>query len=214
MRQTAITTITTVAALIALWSPAVRSAPETYRVDPAKSTVTIAVGKSGALSFVAGHTHEVVGPIASGTVDVDRQHLSDARVRLVIAAAQLKVSPAHEPPDDVPKIQETMDGDQVLAVERYRDLIFESTAVSASGSGEASADLTIDGKLTIRGVAQPVRAPVHVSFAGDALTATGHFTVKQSAFGIKPVTVAGVVSVKDALDVRFSIAANTRPPAQ
>ena len=65
----------------------------------------------------------------------------------------------------------------------------------------------VEGKLTIRGVAQPVRASVHVTFADDSLTAAGLFTVKQSAFGIKPVTVGGVVAVKDALEIQFSIAA-------
>ena len=41
---------------------------------------------------------------------------------------------------------------------------------------------------------------------GDALTATGHFAVKQTEYGIKPVSVGGVVSVKDAVDVSFTIA--------
>jgi hypothetical protein len=40
------------------------------------------------------------------------------------------------------------------------------------------------------------------------LTATGRFSVTQSAFGIKPISVGGVVAVKDALDIEFSIAAD------
>jgi hypothetical protein len=35
----------------------------TYRVDPARSHASIHVGKAGAFSFIAGHTHEVSGPI-------------------------------------------------------------------------------------------------------------------------------------------------------
>jgi len=194
-------------AALLLWPSMARPANDTYRVDPKRSSVTIEVGKSGALSFVAGHSHEVAGPIASGTVEVDRQRLADARIRIVIAAADLKVAHTHESPGDVPKIQETMDGEQVLAIDRYRDLTFESTAVSASGREAAASDLIVEGKLTIRGVAQSVRVPVHVAIAGGTLTATGQLSVKQSAFGIKPVTVAGVVAVKDALEIRFSITA-------
>ena len=172
--------------------------------------MTIEVGKSGALSFVAGHTHEVEGPIGGGTVDVDRADAARDRVRLTIPAAGLKVSPKNEPPDDVPKVQERMDGADVLAIERYRELTFESTSVSASGGDASTGDLIVEGRLTIRGVTQPVRIPVHVVYAGESLTATGRFSVKQSAFGIKPVTVAGVVAVKDALAIRFSIVAVRR----
>ena len=183
----------------------VRAAADAYRIDKTKSTVTIEIGKSGALSFVAGHTHEVTGPIASGAVDVDRRAPSHAHIKLVIPAAGLKLSRRSESAEDAQKIQETMDGEGVLASDRYRELTFESTSVKASGQPADAMDLVVDGRLTIRGVTQPVSAPVHVAFNGDALTATGRFTVKQSAFGIKPVTVGGVVAVKDALDIRFSI---------
>jgi hypothetical protein len=36
-----------------------RAAARTYTVDSSRSHATIAVGKSGAFSFAAGHTHEV-----------------------------------------------------------------------------------------------------------------------------------------------------------
>ena len=37
-----------------------------HQIDAVKSRVTIVVGKAGAFSFLAGHTHEVSGPIESG----------------------------------------------------------------------------------------------------------------------------------------------------
>ena len=36
------------------------AAAHTYTIDPSRSRATIEVGKSGALSFAAGHRHEVV----------------------------------------------------------------------------------------------------------------------------------------------------------
>ncbi|HZT75949.1 MAG TPA: YceI family protein [Vicinamibacterales bacterium] len=100
-----------------------------------------------------------------------------------------------------------MDGDEVLAIERYRELTFESTSVAGKGGDGDAMDLLVDGRLVIRGVAQAVHVAVHVVFGANVLTATGRFTVKQSTFGIKPITVAGVVAVKDALEIRFSIVA-------
>jgi len=44
---------------------------------------------------------------------------------------------------------------------------------------------------------------VHIN--GDEVTGTGRFSLKQSDYGITPVSVAGVVSVKDALDITFTV---------
>src|SRR4249919_2044984 len=93
------------AAISVAWSQPIGLAAgvQTYRVDSAKSSATIHVGKAGAFSFVAGHTHEVVGPIESGSVDVDVEAPSRSHVKLVIAASELKVSAEGEPYGDAPK---------------------------------------------------------------------------------------------------------------
>ena len=55
-----------IASAVVLWSAVhVSGAAQIYRIDPANSRVTIHVGKAGVFSFVAGHSHEVGGPIAS-----------------------------------------------------------------------------------------------------------------------------------------------------
>lgn len=186
-----------------------RSAPSTiYRVDPAKSRLTIHVGKAGAFSFVAGHPHEVTGPIQSGSVDVDLDTPSESRIRLTIPASELKVSAKGEPEGDAPKVQEAMDSDKVLDVARHPRIVFESTAVTLKSRNGNVLDVIVAGRLTIRDVAQQVTAPVHVEIADRALTARGRFAIKQSAFGIKPISVGGVVAVKDALEIDFLISAD------
>jgi polyisoprenoid-binding protein YceI len=193
--------------LAVLLSTGVRGASTTYRVDPAKSHATIHVGKAGAFSFLAGHTHEVSGPIEAGSVDVDADAPAASHVRLVIAAAALKVSAAGEPQGDAPKVQEAMDGDKVLDVARYPRITYESTSVVVKNRTESQLDLNVAGRLMIRDVTEPVVVPVRVALSGTSLTATGRITIKQSAFGIKPISVGGVVAVKDTLDIDFSISA-------
>jgi polyisoprenoid-binding protein YceI len=184
-----------------------RAAAVAYRVDPARSHATIHVAKTGVLSFAAGHSHQVTGPLRSGTVDVDADHPEQSRLRLAFAASDLKVSSAGEPEKDVPKVQETMDGEQVLDVAHHPEITYQSSAVRLKKRAGNALDLDVTGQLTVRGVPREVVAPVHVELAGDGLVATGRFAVKQSAFGIKPISVAGVVNVKDELDIEFSIAA-------
>jgi polyisoprenoid-binding protein YceI len=185
----------------------VSGAPHAYRVDPAKSRTTIHVGKAGAFSFVAGHSHVVTGPIESGSIDVDADAPPQARIQLVIASAGLKVSPEGEPAGDAPKVQDAMESDKVLDVAHYPRITFESASVTVKSRQANGLELTVAGRLTIRGTTQTVTAPVRVQLTDDALSASGKMAIKQTLFGIKPVSVGGVVAVKDELEIEFSISA-------
>jgi polyisoprenoid-binding protein YceI len=197
----------TLALLAIMWPSYPRAASNAYQVDPANSRVTIAVGKSGAFSFLAGHKHEVSGPIESGTIDVDPGNLSGSRVSLAIATSSLKVSGADEPPEDRPKVQEAMESEQVLGVARYPRITFESTGVTGGRSGTPTLDVVVAGRLTIRDVTRSVSVPVHVQLGDHSLNANARFSVRQTEFGIKPISVSGVIAVKDRLDIAFSVAA-------
>ena len=203
--------ITLVVALCA--TPA---AAQTFKIDPSVSTTTIVVGKAGLFSFAAGHTHEVRGPVGAGAVTLDAADPARSGVELEVAASGLQVSGKGEPPDDVPKVQAAMQGEKVLDSAHYPRITFKST--SAKGARDAASlrgtgapgqnfDVTVNGTLTIRNVSQPVTTTVHVEKTAGSLTATGRFKIKQSAFGIQPISVAGVVAVKDELDIAFSIVA-------
>ena len=175
-------------------------------IDPAGSRAVIAVGKSGAFSFIAGHTHEVSGPIG-GTLDLDPDDFARARVRIEIDAAALTVSAKGEPPEDVPKVQKMMLSDQVLDVARHPTIVFQSTSIAVKTGAKQAADLMVTGTLTLHGVTRPLTVPVHAVVTDAAVTAKGQFAVKQTDYGMKPVSVAGVVAVKDSLSISVSITA-------
>jgi polyisoprenoid-binding protein YceI len=197
-------------ALVMRSSTGVSAATHTYRVDPSRSHTTIHVGKAGAFSFIAGHTHEVIAPLENGSVDLDLDDPSRSRIRLAIAASELKVSARGEPEGDAPKVQEAMSGEKVLDVAHNPRITFESTGVTLKSRRGAVLDVIVGGALTIRGVSQTVSVPVRVEIAEGSLTATGRFAIKQSAFRIKPISVGGVVAVKDTLDIEFSVAATAQ----
>ena len=180
------------------------AATRSLTIVPAQSRMTIEVGKAGVFSF-AGHAHEVVGPIG-GRVTLDPEKLEDSTVRIEIDTTALKVSGKGEPPDDVPKVQQAMER-QVLDIARYPTIAFESTAVTVKNRSATAIDLTVNGRLTLHGVTRSVSAPVSAEISADALKATGRLTVKQTDYGIKPVSVGGVVNVKDALNITFTIVA-------
>ena len=181
------------------------AAARSYTIDASHSSATIEVGKSGAFSFAAGHTHEVLAPAMTGTIAVDVDDPAHSSVRVTIDASALKVTGKGESAGDVPKVQETMTGTQVLDVQRYPTIAFVSTSVGLKTRTDAALDVMVTGQLTIRSITHEITVPVSVRMEGATLTATGRFPVKQTEYGMKPVSVGGVVSVKDAVNISFTI---------
>ena len=63
----------------------------------------------------------------------------------------------------------------------------------------------LHGDLTIHGVTRPLTLRVHLEIKGDTLEATGSTTIRQTDFGITPISKAGVVKVKDELAINWRI---------
>ena len=178
-----------------------------FRVDPRSTTVVVNVGRAGLLSF-AGHDHEVAAPAVEGRISLNPADMSRSRVTLQFDAKAMKVTGRGEPADDVAEVQRTMLSDRVLDVQRYPTIAFESERVSVQERMSDGFRLHVEGMLTLHGTAQKISVPVAVRLAGGRMTATGTVTVRQSAFGIRPITAAaGTVRVKDEVAVTFTIAA-------
>ncbi len=200
-------------ALLALAVPGVAApaAQVTYAVDAARSSVVIHVGRSGVFSF-AGHTHTVVAPALEGRVVAVEGDLSRSAVRLSFETARLTVLERGEPAGDAPKVQEAMLGPKVLDAGRFPGITFESTAVAGTRSGPGAYQLTVRGSLTLHGVTRPVTLPLAVEVGADGLKATGRMAVRQTDYGIDPVSVAGVVKVKNELAIEYTIVATPVKP--
>ena len=197
-------------AVIGWATPTFGVSTQSFAIDPARSRALIEVGKAGALSFLAGHTHEVMGSAIRGAVDLDTEAVARSTVRLEIDATALKVTGKGEPPKDVPEVQRVMLSEKVLDVERYPKILFDSTGISITGRTATAFDLMTTGKLTLHNVTRSLTVPVHATLEGDTLTASGRFSVRQTDYGIKPVSVGGVVAVRDAVDISFTIVARER----
>ncbi len=181
--------------------------PEALIIDPGRTTITLHVGRAGVFAF-AGHDHEIVVPAMQGRITLDRANVSRSTVSVTFEATALKVTGKGEPPEDVPEVQRVMLSDQVLDVKRHPTITFQSRQVSVVKQTADQMTLGITGELTLHGVTRPLDVPVTVQLAADGLRANGRTTVRQSQFGIRPVTAgAGTVRVKDEVDVVLSVTA-------
>ena len=163
-----------------------------HSVDTAHSVITVRVFKAGLFSAF-GHNHEIAAPIAKGSVDA-----LEERVSLRVDATKLRVLDPEVAASTRAEIQQTMAGPEVLDSGRFPEISFTSTSVGAAGQQR----WIVDGNLTLHGQTKPFR--VEVSYRNGHYR--GSATIKQSDFGIKPVSVAGgTVKVKDQVKIEFDI---------
>ena len=203
--------LTRVAVVWGLGMAATASAePRVYVVVPEQSQALVQVGRAGLFKF-AGHEHEVAAPVASGQVVADEADLARSSVTLSFQAGALKVTGRGEPAQDVPKVQEKMLGPEALDVARHPTISFQSTAVSGRAAGPQRWEIQVEGDLTLHGVTRRITLPLQVQRAGDALTVTGQTVIRHTDYGMKPISVAGVVKVKNELTLDFKIAARAQP---
>jgi polyisoprenoid-binding protein YceI len=180
---------------------------EEFRIDAASSKMVVHVGRSGLFAF-AGHDHEVAVPGFTGRLTLDRTDVSRSKLSVQFDAAAMTVTGKGEPPEDVPEVQRVMLSDRVLDVERHPKIAFVSRSISLVERSTDRVKVRIDGELTLRGITRPVTVPSEIRLSDDGLTATGKATVRQTLFGIRPVTAgAGTVRVKDDVEVVFTVVA-------
>ena len=167
-------------------------AAQSRTIDTERSTMTIHVYRSGLFSF-AGDNHEIRAPISEGSVDENKQ-----TVELTVNASKLKVLDPKLSDSKRAEVQQKMLSPDVLDPERFPEIRFRSTKVEQKGN----AGLVVTGDLTLHGETHPVV----VNVTGKSDHYTGKATVKQTTFGMKPVTVGGgTVKVKDEVEIEFEI---------
>lgn len=188
--------------LLIFGAPAPQQIPAgRHCVEPGKGQFLILVGKSGLFSAFA-HDHTVEAKEITGCAEVNGSDLARSSVELTFPAGKIVVLDPNEAKDR-PKVQETMET-EVLQVQKFPSIRFRSTAVRPDPKKPNA--FIVDGQLTIRDRTQPVAVPAQVSVESGLIRARGEYTFRQTAFGIKPVRVAGgTVSVKDELKVRFDL---------
>lgn len=95
------------------------------------------------------------------------------------------------------EIQYTMHA-KVLQSESYPLISFHSTKIDKTGVNH----WLVKGDLTLHGQSRPILTEVHY---GEGAY-TGRSTIKQTDFGINPVSVGGgVVKVRNELEIRFVV---------
>jgi polyisoprenoid-binding protein YceI len=185
--------------------PNVQEVAMRYVVKSAISKFTVQAFAGGLLSSF-GHNPVIVISSYSGEINLQEDDVERSSLQLTLQADSLRV--ASEMSDKDRREIERFINEQVLQVEQYPTIVFASSRMSASKTGEGQYWGALSGDLTMRGVTHGLTVQTRISITGDVLRASGNFSVLQSDYGIAPISVAGgSLKVKDELKFAFDIVA-------
>lgn len=174
-----------------------------YVIDTRASRLTVQVFATGALAAL-GHNPKIGIRSFSGGVDFNPEIPEASGFRLSMQSSSMSV--LDDVSDKDRREMERMMNDQALEAAKYPEILYESPAVSVTRLETTLYSATLNGNLSFHGTtrSQPVNA--RIAEFGEMLRTSGDFTLRQSDYGIKPISVAGgALKVKDELKFSFEM---------
>lgn len=177
-----------------------------YVIDTPRSKF-MARAFSGGLLWFKGHDHHLVAREFSGEVELTPSSITPGSLHLVVKAGSLvETGEAFTEPQKEIINKELRE--IVLHPDRYPDITFQSTNVSAKPADRGGHDVKITGNLTLHGVTRPEEIPVRVTMQGNEMRAIGEFSIDRSDYGVKATSAFhGLVRVRDKVKFTFDIVA-------
>jgi hypothetical protein len=186
-------TVLLIATLLCVLASAVPGSAEDGVIDTQRSTVTVRVFKAGLFRAFADD-HIIQAPLAEGSINDS----ATPHVQIVIDARRMRVLDPGLSARDRQEVQTRMLGPEVLDVNRFQWISFHSEAIQRLDGG----GWLVRGELELHGRIHPVL----VNVVPEKTHYKGSVTLRQSDFGIVPISIAGgTVKVKDEVKVDFDI---------
>jgi polyisoprenoid-binding protein YceI len=184
---------------------AAETPPDRYVIDGRASRFIVQAFATGMLARM-GHNPTIGICDFSGEMKFNPDKLEAGSLRLVIKAASLSVQDDISD-NDLREIERLMK-EEVLETAKFPEILYEAPSISVTKMADALYSATLDGKLTMHGVTSNQPIAVRVALFGSMLRASGNFSLDQTDYNIKLVSVAGgALKLKDELKFSFEIVA-------
>jgi len=153
-----------------------------------------------------GHNPKIGIRTFTGEVDFDAEAVQASGFRLSMKANSLGV--LDDISDKDRREIEQMMNEQVLESAKYPDIVYGAPTAIISRIEGTLYSVTLNGALSFHGVTRNQSVSARIAVFDEMLRASGEFTLNQSDYGIKPVSVAGgALKVKDELKFSFEMVA-------
>jgi polyisoprenoid-binding protein YceI len=183
-----------------------------YVVEPGRSRLTVQAFAGGVLSAF-GHNPVLAMRDVEGEAQFNPDSPGEAAVSFRVRPARLEVTGDVKTSDrrDIEKAAR----EDVLETDRFPEIAFQSSGVTANKVGDGFFRVEITGDLQLHGATQSQTVPAQVNLMGDSLRAHGEVSLRQSAFGIRLYSAAGgTLKVKDEVKLAFEIVARRQDGAE
>ena len=174
-----------------------------YKLDSENSKFTVQAFAAG---FLAGFGHDSIIGIRdfSGEIQFSPETFVNASLHFVVNAKSLAVLNDIKEKDKQ-EIERTMQ-EKVLETSLFPEITFQSTNVTVSRIIPGRWKAKIIGDLNLHGETRSLWIMSQLTLDGDELRTKGDFTLRQTEYGIKLVSVAaGALKLKDELKFEFDL---------
>ncbi|HEX8610810.1 MAG TPA: YceI family protein [Telluria sp.] len=186
---------------------------QVLRIDAALSLITVTVRRGGTFARM-GHDHVVASRSIEGFVAPDAGR-ADFRFRLdqmTVDETDLRTKAGLATQPDLDAIAGTRTNmlTRVLDAERFPLVELHAEHAAGKSDKDAKGDKveTVHLTVNLHGVSRTVDVPTTIERSADGITASGTFTLKQTDFGITPMSVmGGALTVQDPMELAFCIVA-------
>jgi polyisoprenoid-binding protein YceI len=183
----------------------VEAAMDHYVVDGRSSRFTVHAFATGLLSAM-GHNPIIGIRDFNGEMRFDPDKLEAGSFQLSIRASSLGVQ--NDISDKDRREIERLMNQEVLETAKFPEILYEASGISVKKMSDMVYLATLSGSLTLHGITRSQAITARVSLLGSMLRASGDFTLDQTDYGIKLVSVAGgALKLKDELKFSFEIVA-------
>jgi polyisoprenoid-binding protein YceI len=179
-------------------------APLKFQIDPAASRFTVQAFATGLLSAF-GHNPRISIRDYEGEMEFVPESYEKASVKITLQMGAMEVLDEMKR-DDRKKLETDM-YQSVLDVDQFPTAVFESKQIMVQKLSDL-VQAHVVGELSFHGVTRDEVIDARVTNMGTMLRASGEFTLRQSDYGIKPVSfAAGALRLKDELKFQFELVA-------
>jgi polyisoprenoid-binding protein YceI len=174
-----------------------------FVLDDSQSRFTVQAFSTGALS-VLGHSPTFAIRALKGEIRFAAEAIVETAIHLTVQADSLALvdSVSAKDRDEI----ESRMRQEVLETSAYREIVFESTELTATKITEGWYRLAIAGKLSLHGVTNRHQVDAQLRLREDDLVLSGECQLLQSKYRIKRVSaLAGMITLKDELKLTFEL---------
>jgi polyisoprenoid-binding protein YceI len=176
-----------------------------YLIDTNASRFTVQAFATGILSGF-GHNPKIGMREYEGEIQFAPETYDQAMVRVTVRTGAMEVLDEMKS-DDRKKLEQAM-YEEVLEVQRFPSASYETKQLTVQKLSDDLLFARLTGELSFHGVARSHSFDARVTRVGAMLRVSGEFSLRQSDYGIRPVSIAGgALRLKDEIRFNFELVA-------